>query len=378
MGRPRCVSGLTFSFSSRCSRSCWSARRLPSVLARDSARRTRPAPSPRPVGLDASPERANGPVQRGRRLLGVPHVPGCVAASAVSWKSLTDLSMQAGPRYRRLRPAKELYRSSQTSTWLHVRPLHALPSLCADDALAQPTSFSAPSSASEEAEKANSASTTGKSTLIRLRSQAPLRAKVSSLPRTLQPSQTDQRAERQPRNSRTRRTRTFGSRKQWSRFRRSCPVVRSTGIATVRRLSRRLLLPNGCLRFRAKWSWFFRPRSLTLVRSLPAVIHAVESRHGGKADSSVLYIPAAPLTKQNATYLAAQRARFEAGKPAPDFPGGAGESQFVARAGKGDVHAGSREAGLRALGYAPFVPQKGETEGGKRVIEEANSILGFA
>ncbi|KAK4330588.1 DUF1479 domain protein [Rhodotorula toruloides] len=108
------------------------------------------------------------------------------------------------------------------------------------------------------------------------------------------------------------------------------------------------------------------------------VIHAVESRHGGKTDSSVLYIPAAPLTKQNATYLAAQRARFEAGKPAPDFPGGAGESQFVGRAGKGDVHKDSGEAGLRALGYAPFVPQEGETEGGKRVIEEANRILGFA
>lgn len=109
-----------------------------------------------------------------------------------------------------------------------------------------------------------------------------------------------------------------------------------------------------------------------------SVIHAVESRHGGKSDSSVLYIPAAPLTKANATYLAAQRARFEAGKPAPDFPGGAGESEFVGRAGKGDVHAGSGEAGLRALGFAPFVPQEGETEGGKRVIEEANRILGFA
>ncbi|BGP27636.1 hypothetical protein JCM10295v2_006610 [Rhodotorula toruloides] len=107
------------------------------------------------------------------------------------------------------------------------------------------------------------------------------------------------------------------------------------------------------------------------------VIHAVESRHGGKNDSSVLYIPAAPLTQQNATYLAAQRARFEAGKPAPDFPGGAGESQFVGRAWEGDVHAGSGKAGLRALGYAPFVPLEGETEGGKRVINEANRILGF-
>ncbi|KAJ7108865.1 hypothetical protein C8R43DRAFT_905213 [Mycena crocata] len=47
------------------------------------------------------------------------------------------------------------------------------------------------------------------------------------------------------------------------------------------------------------------------------MIHAVEGHHGGKEDSSVMYIPAVPLTLHNAQYLRDQRRNFLAGLPAP-------------------------------------------------------------
>lgn len=56
-------------------------------------------------------------------------------------------------------------------------------------------------------------------------------------------------------------------------------------------------------------------------------IHAVDKVHAGKSDSSVLYIPACPLTEANARYLVRQRECFLKGLPSPDFPGGLGESK---------------------------------------------------
>ncbi|GAA6008226.1 hypothetical protein JCM10207_000045 [Rhodosporidiobolus poonsookiae] len=104
------------------------------------------------------------------------------------------------------------------------------------------------------------------------------------------------------------------------------------------------------------------------------VVHAVESIHGGQSDSSVFYIPAAPLTSYNAKYLAEQRRRFEAGKPPQDFPGGEGETQFEGRGSQKDILS---EDGARAIGYKAFEVHPNETEGGKKVIAEANKILGF-
>lgn len=40
------------------------------------------------------------------------------------------------------------------------------------------------------------------------------------------------------------------------------------------------------------------------------VIHAVDKTHTGKDDSSVMYIPACPLTEANAEYLVRQREAF--------------------------------------------------------------------
>ncbi|KAJ7066227.1 hypothetical protein C8F01DRAFT_981977 [Mycena amicta] len=47
------------------------------------------------------------------------------------------------------------------------------------------------------------------------------------------------------------------------------------------------------------------------------MVHAVESRHRGTQDSSVMYIPAVPLTLHNAHYLRDQRNNFISGLPAP-------------------------------------------------------------
>lgn len=102
-------------------------------------------------------------------------------------------------------------------------------------------------------------------------------------------------------------------------------------------------------------------------------IHSVESFHGGKTDSSVLYIPAVPLTLQNADYLRDQRIAFEQGIPPPDFPGGEGESQCQGRATKEDALGLSLE-GRRALGYAEFVAGEGLDEG---FVREVNRVLGF-
>ncbi|KAF8953191.1 hypothetical protein BDZ97DRAFT_1679874 [Flammula alnicola] len=83
------------------------------------------------------------------------------------------------------------------------------------------------------------------------------------------------------------------------------------------------------------------------------VVHAVESQHRGLGDSSVLYIPAVPLTIHNASYMRDQRINFLAGLPAPDFPGGEGESKFV---GRGSVQEIQTEEGRRMFGLEAFAP----------------------
>ncbi|KAF7365655.1 hypothetical protein MVEN_00439100 [Mycena venus] len=117
------------------------------------------------------------------------------------------------------------------------------------------------------------------------------------------------------------------------------------------------------------------------------MIHAVEGHHGGKEDSSVLYIPAVPLTLGNAQYLRDQRTNFLAGLPAPcvylfrilncpydllvrDFPGGSGESTFVGRATVEDVYPGGR----CAVGFEKFNETAGD---GSKLFAEANRILAF-
>ncbi|KAI0785728.1 hypothetical protein C8Q75DRAFT_774317 [Abortiporus biennis] len=101
------------------------------------------------------------------------------------------------------------------------------------------------------------------------------------------------------------------------------------------------------------------------------LVHAVESQHTGVGDSSVFYIPAVPLTVKNAEYLRDQRENFTAGKPAPDFPGGEGESTFNDRPTPNDIR---DIESRRLLGLAPF---ESSTTGTSELIRKANAILGF-
>ncbi|SMR50805.1 unnamed protein product [Zymoseptoria tritici ST99CH_1E4] len=107
-------------------------------------------------------------------------------------------------------------------------------------------------------------------------------------------------------------------------------------------------------------------------------IHAVDKVHAGKSDSSVLYIPACPLTESNAAFVVRQREAFLNGTPCPDFGGGIGESQHVGRPGLEDVRKVNPDRGMQAFGLKAWDGnESGLTVGQKRVMERANEILGF-
>ncbi|KAL0564938.1 hypothetical protein V5O48_017096 [Marasmius crinis-equi] len=105
------------------------------------------------------------------------------------------------------------------------------------------------------------------------------------------------------------------------------------------------------------------------------ILHAVEFEHRGKEDSSVIYIPAAPLTVLNAAYLRKQRETFVAGLPAPDFPGGEGESRFTGRVKPEDI---ASKEGRQAIGLESFVFDEDANDSKKQeFFREVNRVLGF-
>ncbi|GLA53892.1 hypothetical protein AnigIFM63604_011196 [Aspergillus niger] len=107
-------------------------------------------------------------------------------------------------------------------------------------------------------------------------------------------------------------------------------------------------------------------------------IHAVDKVHQGQGDSSVMYIPACPVTEENAAYVQRQREEFIAGTPPPDFPGGEGESNFVGRTTEDSLRHSQTVNALRSLGLAAFDTQEiGIKLGQKLVLERANQVLGF-
>jgi len=71
----------------------------------------------------------------------------------------------------------------------------------------------------------------------------------------------------------------------------------------------------------------------------------------------------------SAEYLAAQRASFIAGYPPFDFSGGDGESRFVDRATKEDVHPDL--SAQRAVGFAKFKVDSSTSVGGASVAQES-------
>ncbi|KAI0020058.1 hypothetical protein F4780DRAFT_386456 [Xylariomycetidae sp. FL0641] len=106
-------------------------------------------------------------------------------------------------------------------------------------------------------------------------------------------------------------------------------------------------------------------------------IHAVDSVHAGKGDSSVLYIPSCPTTRTNVDYARVQRECFIRGTPPSDFPGGQGESQHVGRPGPDALKAMAGVEGLRAAGFAPFDVSIAESEGEAEVLRYGNHVLGL-
>lgn len=106
-------------------------------------------------------------------------------------------------------------------------------------------------------------------------------------------------------------------------------------------------------------------------------IHAVDKVHGGKGDSSVMYIPACPTTRASIDYVRQQREHFERGIPPVDFPGGVGESSHVGRPGSEELKGVASTEGLRAFGYAPFDVSAAASKGERAVLEYGNRVLGF-
>ncbi|KAI1799419.1 DUF1479-domain-containing protein [Daldinia bambusicola] len=106
-------------------------------------------------------------------------------------------------------------------------------------------------------------------------------------------------------------------------------------------------------------------------------IHAVDKVHKGNSDSSVLYIPACPLTEMNARYLVRQRDAFLNGTPGPDFPGGRGEADHINRQTQSHLRSYATTDGLRAFGFKKLVADATDTSGAKGITSTANEILGF-
>lgn len=107
-------------------------------------------------------------------------------------------------------------------------------------------------------------------------------------------------------------------------------------------------------------------------------IHAVDQKHGGTSDSSVLYIPACPLTEGNARGLLNQRETFIQGTPSPDFGGGVGESEHKGRVKVEDMEGLVGVEACRAMGLKEWNSAVAGLEKGQReVLDRANKILGF-
>ena len=103
-------------------------------------------------------------------------------------------------------------------------------------------------------------------------------------------------------------------------------------------------------------------------------IHAVDQEHQGSSDSSVLYIPACPITGPNVEHLKKQRDAAVRYSPPPDFPGagGAGELGFEGGVDWSRLPAG----GLKAMGMGEngWQVEDSMSEGEKNAIFEANKI----
>lgn len=85
-----------------------------------------------------------------------------------------------------------------------------------------------------------------------------------------------------------------------------------------------------------------------------------EEAAAASAPSMLMYTPACPLTQTNALFLARQRKAFLQGQPGPDFDAAGrstamgSEAPHEGRPGREDIAAVGGDAGLRAMGLAPW------------------------
>lgn len=92
--------------------------------------------------------------------------------------------------------------------------------------------------------------------------------------------------------------------------------------------------------------------------------------------TSIMYLPACPLTQTNALYLVRQRKAFLSGDPGPDF-GGAPPADLSVGGEKaiGDVGLAGGVHGMRSMGLLPWDEEDEQDEQEQAVLEMANSIL---
>lgn len=98
--------------------------------------------------------------------------------------------------------------------------------------------------------------------------------------------------------------------------------------------------------------------------------------------STLLHIPACPLTQSNALFLARQRKAFLLGLPGPDFTfaqGGSrteiGESCHLGRPGVQEVYETGGEEALRSMGLLAWEEKDAADEEGRTMLKVANHIL---
>ena len=103
------------------------------------------------------------------------------------------------------------------------------------------------------------------------------------------------------------------------------------------------------------------------------LVHSVERQHAGAGDSSVMYIPAIPLTLNNAQYVVdAQRNHLRDGTPPWDFPGGQGESAFDGRGHEEHIQGASAR---RAMGLETFSVDESMSASERALIEACNAVV---
>lgn len=107
------------------------------------------------------------------------------------------------------------------------------------------------------------------------------------------------------------------------------------------------------------------------------MIHKVDSIHEGLENSSVLYIPAAPLCEMNVKYAHLQRETFLQGITPPDFPGfprALGETTHVGRAVPKDIEVIGGDDAMRQAALLPLI-DKDSLEGERVLIQMANQLF---